>query len=137
MDINSGIRDTSLGLANYITPIQSFTFFCQRLSLLLSFCLSIFSTDEILAEKKDSNIIDLLWKVFVTGLIATVVSLSSNFLLGLLSNNEHSRNPYFLDTLYLIHVGLIITFLISTFIVWKRLTLYSEKQMVGQVMESF
>lgn len=74
------------------------------------------------------NIIDLLWKVFVTGLIATVVSLSSNFLIGLLKDQEHGKNPYFLDTLHYINVGLIITFLIATFTVWKRLILYQKSK---------
>ena len=81
-----------------------------------------------IGNQESFNIIDLLWKVFVTGLIATVVSLSSNFLHSALENHEHGRNPYFLDTLYQINVGLIITFLIATFTVWKRLILYQKSK---------
>jgi len=81
-----------------------------------------------IGSQEGFNIIDLLWKVFVTGLIATVVSLSSNFLLTALKDQEHGRNPYFLDTLYLINVGLIITFLVATFTVWKRLILYQKSK---------
>lgn len=81
-----------------------------------------------IGNQESFNIIDLLWKVFVTGLIATVVSLSSNFLLAALKNHEHGRNPYFLDTLYQINVGLIITFLIATFTIWKRLILYQKSK---------
>lgn len=81
-----------------------------------------------IGNREGFNIIDLLWKVFVTGLIATVVSLSTNFLLTILKDQEHGRNPYFLDTLYLLNVGLIITFLIATFTVWKRLILYQKSK---------
>lgn len=83
------------------------------------------------------NIIDLLWKVFVTGLVATVFSLFSNFLLGLIQGNEHGRNPYFLDTLYLINVGLIITFLIAAFTVWKRLILYQKSKWLLRTWNTF
>ncbi len=81
-----------------------------------------------IASQESFNIIDLLWKVFVTGLIATVVSLLSNVLLAVLEDHEHGRNQYFLDTLYQINVGLIITFLIATFTVWKRLILYQKSK---------
>ena len=74
-----------------------------------------------IGRQESFNIIDLLWKIFVTGLIATVASLASTLLLTLLKDQEHGRNPYFLDTLYQINVGLIITFLIAVFTVWKRL----------------
>lgn len=96
---------------------------------LVSFILFIyFFYKQRIGRKEGFNIIDLLWKVFVTGLIATVASLSSNFLLSLLRENEHGRNPYFLDTLYFINIGLIITFLVSTFSVWKRLILYQKSK---------
>ena len=88
-------------------------------------------------SREGFNIIDLLWKVFVTGLIATVVSLSSNFLVSLLRDQEHGRNPYFLDTLYYINVGLIITFLIATFTVWKRLILYQKNKLLIRTWDVF
>ena len=79
-----------------------------------------------IGKSESFNIIDLLWKVFVTGLITTVVSLASNFLLGALKDNEHGNNPYFLDTIYMINIGLIITFFLGTFTVWKKLILYQK-----------
>ncbi len=107
-------------------------------AFLVGFILFIyFFYSKRIGTKEGFNIIDLLWKVFVTGLIATVVSLSSNFLLGLLKNHEHGRNPYFLDTLYLINVGLIVTFLISTFTVWKRLILYQKSKWLVRTWNAF
>ena len=107
-------------------------------SFLLTFIIIIylFYRNNI-GTKESFNIIDLLWKVFVTGLVATVVSLLSNFLLGLLQGNEHGRNPYFLDTLYLINVGLIITFLIAAFTVWKRLILYQKSKWLLRTWNTF
>lgn len=102
--------------------------FLSKLSL-IAFIVSIYYFYRINIDKQEGlNIIDLLWKVFVTGLIATIVSLSSNFLLSMLKDQEHGRNPYFLDTLYFINVGLIITFLVATFTVWKRLILYQKSR---------
>jgi serine phosphatase RsbU (regulator of sigma subunit) len=107
-------------------------------AFLVAFILFIyFFYKQKIGRKEGFNIIDLLWKVFVTGLIATVASLSSNFLLSLLRENEHGRNPYFLDTLYLINIGLIITFLVSTFSVWKRLILYQKSKWLVRTWNVF
>jgi len=81
-----------------------------------------------IGKQEGFNIIELLWKVFVTGLIATVFSLSINFLLTALKDQDHGRNPYFLDTLYMVNVGLIITLLAATFTVWKKLILYQKSR---------
>ncbi len=98
-------------------------------ALLIVFIISVYFFYRLnIASQEGFNIIDLLWKVFVTGLIATVVSLLSNVLLTVLENHEHGKNQYFLDTLYQINVGLIITFLIATFTVWKRLILYQKSK---------
>jgi serine phosphatase RsbU (regulator of sigma subunit) len=72
------------------------------------------------------NILDLLWKVFVTGLVATVISLVSYFALRLMAGNRLTVNPYFIAAIYNVNVGLILIFLISTFIAWKRLILFQK-----------
>ncbi|NJN27713.1 MAG: PP2C family protein-serine/threonine phosphatase [Cyclobacteriaceae bacterium] len=104
---------------------------------LIAFIVSIYFSIEKIGNQDSFNILDVLWKVFVTGLVATVVSLSSNLLLTLLKNHEHGRNPYFLDTLYLINVGLIVTFLIATFSVWKRLILYQKTKWLIRLWNIF
>ena len=107
--------------------LETYLFFSKL--LLIGFIISIyFFYKRNIRSQEAFNIIDILWKVFVTGLIATVVSLSTNFLLTMLKDQDHGRNPYFLDTLYMINVGLIITFLIATFTVWKRLILYQKSK---------
>lgn len=107
--------------------VEFYLFLSKAFLVAFIFIIYLFYLKNI-GTKESFNIIDLLWKVFVTGLIATVFSLLSNFILGLLQGNEHGRNPYFLDTLYLINVGLIVTFLVSAFTVWKRLILYQKSK---------
>jgi serine phosphatase RsbU (regulator of sigma subunit) len=107
--------------------VETYLFFSKL--LLIGFIVAIyFFYKKNIGNQEGFNIIDLLWRVFVTGLIATVVSLSTNFLLTALKDQDHGRNPYFLDTLYMINVGLIITFLVATFTVWKRLILYQKSK---------
>lgn len=108
-------------------PSEAYLFFSKAFLIVFIVSLYLFYRKNI-GNREGFNIIDLLWKVFVTGLIATVVSLSSNFLLAALKDHEYGRNPYFLDALYQINVGLIITFLIATFTVWKRLILYQKSK---------
>ena len=108
-------------------PADIYYFFSKALLILFIVTIYFFYRKNI-GNQDGFNIIDVLWKVFVTGLIATVVSLLSSILLAALENHEHGRNPYLLDAIYQINVGLIITFLIATFTVWKRLILYQKSK---------
>ncbi|MDN4164646.1 PP2C family protein-serine/threonine phosphatase [Cytophagales bacterium LB-30] len=80
----------------------------------------------IIGKAETVNFIDLLWRVFVTGLLATIVSLAISFLFVLLGNNKISENALLINFFYHINLGLIAAFLISTFVVWKRLILYQK-----------
>lgn len=115
---------------------EVYLFFSKAILIVCVLAIYFFYQKNV-APRDGFNIIDLLWKVFVTGLIATVVSLSSNFLLAALKDHEHGRNPYFLETLYQINVGLIITFLIATFTVWKRLILYQKSKWLIRIWNVF
>ena len=71
------------------------------------------------------NILELLWRVFVTGLIATLFSLISRFILfssGALIEDNISQ----LLIIYYINAGLILIFLLAVFHVWKKLILYQK-----------
>ncbi len=93
------------------------------------FILSLFTFYKYRIEKAESiNFVDLLWKVFVTGLIATIVSLLFQLVLNMLGNTKLAQNLIFLDFIYLSNLGLVAAFLISTFIVWKRLILYQKSR---------
>lgn len=106
--------------------------------MLSLFILSVFVFFKYRIEKAESiNFVDLLWKVFVTGLIATIVSLTFRLFLNLLGNTKLVQNVIFLDFIYLINLGLICAFLISTFIVWKRLILYQKSKFLLTVWQIF
>jgi len=106
-------------------PTETYMFFSKLFLVVFIISIYLFYRNTI-GLQGGFNITDLLWKVFVTGMVATIVSLATNFLLSLLKNNELSNNPYFIDTLYHINTGLIATFLIAAFAVWKRLILYQK-----------
>ncbi len=74
------------------------------------------------------SFVDLLWKVFATGLVATVISLMLRLMENLLGSTALTRNVVYLDLVYLINLGLMISFLIMAFTVWKRLILYQKSK---------
>jgi len=97
--------------------------------MLSLFILSVFIFFKYRIEKAESiNFVDLLWKVFVTGLIATIISLVFRVLLSMIGNTKLAQNVVFLDFIYLVNLGLLCGFLISTFVVWKRLILYQKSK---------
>jgi len=87
-------------------------------------------------EKDESvNFVDLLWRVFVTGLLTTVFSLSLksiDLIIGTLG-----QNIFVLNTFYLINLGLASAFIISTFLVWKRLILYQKSKLLMRGWQIF
>jgi serine phosphatase RsbU (regulator of sigma subunit) len=80
-------------------------------------------------EKAESlNFVDLLWRVFVTGLLTTIGSLSLksvDLIIGKLAENIFVVNLF-----YLINLGLAASFVISTLIVCKRLILYQKSKLL-------
>jgi serine phosphatase RsbU (regulator of sigma subunit) len=111
-------NDLNAGIENYVPNIF---FVIYAISVFLFYRFRIESA-------QNGNFIDLLWKIFVTGLLTTVVSLvlkSMDFLMG---NTNLINNPIMIDFLFHIHLGLLVAFLISTYVVWKRLILYQKSK---------
>jgi serine phosphatase RsbU (regulator of sigma subunit) len=80
-------------------------------------------------ERDESlNFTDLLWRVFATGLVATVLSLSLRLLDFLLGSTKLSSNIFFIEVQYLMNLGLFISFLTAAFTCWKRLILYQKSK---------
>ncbi|MDN5216555.1 SpoIIE family protein phosphatase [Fulvivirgaceae bacterium BMA12] len=95
--------------------------------LLGLFFVALFLFYKIRIEKAESiNFIDLLWRVFVTGLLATIVSFTIRFFYFILGSSNLAENTYLINFFYHINLGLISAFIISTLIVWKRLILYQK-----------
>jgi phosphoserine phosphatase RsbU/P len=83
------------------------------------------------------NVIDLLWRVFVTGLVATLLSLLARYFLIALEGSQHANNPYFLIIIFEVHLGLATAYLISIFVVWKRLVLYQKNKSLLRIWQFF
>ena len=114
----SKINDINPGIEDYIPNIFFFTY-----------TLALFSFYKFRIERAESlNFIDLLWKIFVTGLITTVASLAIKSLDILMGDTKLMENLLVIDLQFLLHIGLLIAFLVSTLVVWKRLILYQKSK---------
>jgi len=90
-----------------------------------------------LGRLKTTNLQELLWKVFVTGLIATILSLGIMLLEFLFSNHRVGENPLFINLHYFLNVGLILGFIVSTFVVWERFIFYQKSKRLIYSWRSF
>ena len=102
------------------------------LLMLYVFIFAIFFFYRYRIEKAESvNFTDLLWQVFVTGLITTIISLLLRLVVLVLGTSQLTINPLFLDFIFLTNLGLMLSFIVATFMVWKRLILYQKSKREG------
>ena len=89
--------------------------------------------------EKDENLnfTDLLWKVFATGLVSTVISLAIRFVVFLLGNTKLPGHILFGDFIYLINLGLFISFLVAAYTCWKRLIVYQKSKWLLRIWAFF
>ena len=93
------------------------------------FILSLFYYYKLKIERDEVlNFVDLLWRVFATGLIATVTSLALRLVEFLLNDTKLTTHIIFKDLIYMINLGLMIGFLMMAFSAWKRLILYQKSK---------
>lgn len=93
------------------------------------YVISVFYYYKFKIERDESlNFTDLLWRVFATGLVATVISLSIRMLDFVLGATALAQNTYFIDVKYLITLGLFFSFLTAAGTSWKRLILYQKSK---------
>lgn len=93
------------------------------------FILSLFYYYKLKIERDEVlSFVDLLWRVFATGLIATVTSLALRLVEFLLNDTKLTTHIVFKDLIYLINLGLMVSFLLMAFSAWKRLILYQKSK---------
>ncbi len=108
-----------------------------RLFLAL-FTLSLFYYYKYKIERDDIlNFVDLLWRVFATGLVATVISLAIRLIETLLGDTVLTTNLVFIDLIYLINLPLMIGFLLMAFPAWKRLITYHKSKWLVRLWNIF
>ncbi|MDH5603240.1 MAG: SpoIIE family protein phosphatase [Cyclobacteriaceae bacterium] len=100
------------------------------MALFIFYKLKIASADNI-------NFIDLLWRVFVTGLITTLASLFFRFFTMMLGDTTLVQDPLFNRLLYNINLGLLSAVLISCFAVFRRLILYQKSKLLMNIWRFF
>jgi len=106
--------------------------------LLDLFILSLFFYYRLKFDKDDVlNFVDLLWRVFATGLVATVVSLLLKLVEYLLGSTRLTTEVVFVDLIYMVNLGLMIGFLIMAFTAWKRLILYQKSKWLMRLWSFF
>jgi serine phosphatase RsbU (regulator of sigma subunit) len=93
------------------------------------YILSLFYYYKLKIDRDEQlNFLDLLWRVFATGLVATVISLVLRLLEYILGNTRLTTNIIYLEINYLINLGLMVAFVIASFTAWKRLILYQKSK---------
>ncbi len=83
------------------------------------------------------NFTDLLWKVFITGLITTLISLAIRLFFTIFAQSTLVESPLTVNFFYSILVGLVVIFMVSTLVVWKRLILYQKSKNLLQLWSFF
>jgi phosphoserine phosphatase RsbU/P len=102
------------------------------------FIVALFYFYKFKVERDDVlNFVDLLWRVFATGLVATVISLGLRLVEHLLGNTRLTGHAVFKDLLYMINLGLMIGFLLMAFTAWKRLILYQKSKWLLRLWKFF
>ena len=79
-------------------------------------------------EVDGGNFVDLLWRVFATGLITTIISLFFKLFYSTIADSALAENEFLKIFVDGVSRAIISIFLISTFIVWKKLILYQKSR---------
>ena len=102
------------------------------------FVLCVFVYYRYMITKADTlNFTDLLWKVFITGLITTLISLAIRFFFSIFANSILVESPLTINFFYSVLVGLVMIYMVSTFVVWKRLILYQKSKKLLRLWSFF
>ena len=103
-----------------------------------TFILSVLNYYRSRIRKAESlNFANLLWRIFVTGLITTLIALLIQLIFYLFTDHPMIKQPMLINFLYHILVALVVIYMISTFVVWKRLILYQKSKRLLQLWNFF
>jgi phosphoserine phosphatase RsbU/P len=95
------------------------------------FIISLFYYYKFKIEREENlSSTDLLWKVFATGLVVTVISLGLKLLLATMGETKITTNIIFIYLIYQINLSLFLSFLLAALTVWKRLIIYQKSKWV-------
>lgn len=116
--IFSRINDTRSGIPEML----------PQLLLISLFIFSYVFFKNSIKDTESIDILDLLWRVFVTGLATTLISLLLRAFMYRFSDSPLVENPLVIGAIYHANIGLVIIFLVSMYVVWQKLTLYQKSK---------
>ncbi len=90
-----------------------------------------------ITKAESINFIDLLWKVFITGLVTTIASLAIQGFFLVFEGNTITTNDITVNFFYHIYAAIVIVYIVSTLVVWKRLILYQKSKNLIQLWNFF
>ena len=109
-----------------------------RLFLLGAFFASVFYYFRFVTARAERvNFINLLWRAFVTGLLATLLSLVIRFFFEILIGERLPESVFLVSLFFHIRMGLFTVFLLSTVMVWKQLILYHRSKQLNMLWRIF
>lgn len=116
---------------------EAFAELVPQVFLSLFILSSLFYYRYVITKADSVHFMDLLWRVFITGLVTTLFSLAIRLLFNLFAETSFITNPVTVNFFYHIYVGLVLLFLISTFVAWKRLILYQKSKSLIRFWDIF
>jgi phosphoserine phosphatase RsbU/P len=90
-----------------------------------------------ISKAESINFIDLLWRIFITGLLTTIGALIVRFFFIVFKDTAFGQNPAVINFLYHGLTALVVIFLICTLVTWKRFILYQKSKSLLQIWSFF
>ncbi len=116
---------------------EDFSNLMPQVFLTLFIAATLFFYRYKITKAESINFLDLLWKVFITGLVTTIISLAIQGFFILFEGNSIADNQITVNFFYHIYCGIVIIYIISTLVVWKRLILYQKSKNLIQLWNFF
>lgn len=116
---------------------EAYAEFVPQVFLTLFIVASLYYYRYVITKAESINFIDLLWRVFITGLVTTIISLGIRLFFNVYADTSFIKNPITVNFFYHIYIALVVIYLISTFVVWKRFILYQKSKNLIQLWNFF
>lgn len=116
----------AFSLANQIHP--GIPYYIPDILYILFFVSVFYFYKVRLGKSGNVNLQELLWRVFVTGLIATIIALGLELVESLFGRHRIGDNPLVLNLINSMAIGIVTAFFISTMIVWANFIFYQKSK---------
>ncbi|MBB6462922.1 PP2C family protein-serine/threonine phosphatase [Flammeovirga kamogawensis] len=129
-----GVREQYL--TDYNIPHAPFPSFVKGL-ILNAWIISSYFLIWLFFQPKERDFQGLLWQIFVVALLSTLMSMGVNLLLTWLRDELQYNLPFLYAIFFHIEFTLLMTLLISTFVIWKKLILFEQTKFTHYTWNAF